>query len=61
MNDGELLMTRREIAAIFKISLATVIRMEASGKLKPYQIGANAIRYKVSDVREYLNSCLAVA
>lgn len=47
------LMTRKEVARFFGVSLVTVHNWNKSGILKPYRIG-NKIRYKESEILKAL-------
>jgi hypothetical protein len=44
------LLTRRELAARWKVSVETVKRRERSSKLRPVRLDGRIIRYRMSDV-----------
>jgi predicted DNA-binding transcriptional regulator AlpA len=44
------ILTRRELARHFKVSVSSVKRWEASGRLSPLKIGPRLVRYRLSDV-----------
>ena len=50
----EELMTRGDVAKLFKVSRLTVIRMEKAGKLPALRIGAGSVRYRKADVEAFL-------
>jgi prophage regulatory protein len=48
-------MTRQELEELFKASRATIYRWVKNGHLpKPIQLGANMVRWKVSDIEEWM-------
>ena len=55
------LLSRRDVAALFKVHQATVIRWEQAGQLKAFRIGLRSIRYRASEVRELLIACASKA
>ncbi len=48
------LYTRKEIAALLKVSIPTIIRWENQGKLPVLHIGENAVRYTQETVNAFL-------
>ena len=54
MND-ERFLRRKEVEALTGLSRATIYRMMAEGRfVRPYRIGKSAVRWRYSDVREWL-------
>jgi excisionase family DNA binding protein len=53
------LLTRADVAKLFGVSVLSVIRMQAAGKLPAVRLGAATIRYKRSDVLAYIESCIS--
>ena len=51
----EVLLTRKEVAKLLKISLVTVHTWTKQGILKPYRIG-NQVRYKETEVLQALTN-----
>jgi len=47
-------LTRKDIMELFKISRATVIRMEKRGELKPIRLTPRKIVYKREDIEELI-------
>jgi excisionase family DNA binding protein len=45
-----------EVAALLGVSPMTVYRMRRSGKLKAYHLGRNLIRYRTSEVNDWIES-----
>jgi predicted DNA-binding transcriptional regulator AlpA len=50
----EELLTRRDVAKLFQISPISVIRLERSGKLPAVRIGLGTVRYRRSDVLNFI-------
>ena len=50
----EQLVTRKELAAAFACTVATIRRWEKQGKLKPVRLGAGTVRYKRAGVAAFL-------
>jgi excisionase family DNA binding protein len=46
-------LTRKEVAAILKVSLVTLSDWNKKGVLKPYRLG-NLIRYKTTEIEDSL-------
>jgi len=47
--------TRQELEKLFKVSPATIYRWIKEGKFpKPIHLGANMVRWKVSDIESWL-------
>ena len=47
--------TRQELEELFKVSRATIYRWVNSGHFpKPIHLGANMVRWKVSDIEEWI-------
>lgn len=53
------LLTRADVARLFKVSPLTVIRLEAAGKLPALRIGAGSVRYLRSDVARFIEQAKA--
>ena len=49
------LLTRRQVAAIFRVSVKTVTRWESAGKLRSVQAQDGLVRYLESEVRLLLS------
>lgn len=49
VSDGEVFLTRPEVARRWRCSKETIIRREAQGVLRPYRLG-RTVRYKLSQV-----------
>lgn len=47
--EDEVLLTQKEVAAFYKVSVQTIIKWQADGKIKVYGI-ANERRYKKSEL-----------
>lgn len=47
--EEEILLTQKEVAAFYKVSVQTIIKWQAEGKIKVYGI-ANERRYKKSEL-----------
>lgn len=47
--DDEVLLTQTEVAEFYRVSVQTIIKWQASGKIKAYGI-ANERRYKKSEL-----------
>jgi excisionase family DNA binding protein len=47
------LLTRREVADLFRVSSVTVLRMERAGKLAPVRVGRQ-VRYRETEVRRLM-------
>jgi len=56
----EALMTRKQVAALFGVSTITIIRLQESGKLPAVRIGAGSIRYRRSDVEQFIAKSITV-
>jgi excisionase family DNA binding protein len=54
------LLTRKQVASLFQISVLSVIRMEQDGKLPAVRLGAGTVRYKRSTVEKFINDALTV-
>lgn len=52
------LLTRQDVARLFKVSPLTVIRLEAAGKLPAVRIGAGSVRYRKSDVEKLIQDSI---
>ena len=50
----EKLVTRKELAEAFGCSVGTIRRWEQLGKLKSIKLARGTVRYKQSDVAEFL-------
>ena len=48
------LLTRPELADIFKVSLPTIHRWEKLGKLHAVRLGAGSVRYRREEVDAFL-------
>ena len=48
-------LTREAVACYLSVSKRTVVRMEKRGELRPIFIGENTIRYRKSDLDEFVN------
>jgi excisionase family DNA binding protein len=53
----ELLLTRKQVAAIFQVSPPTIIRLENEGKLPAVRLGAGSVRYRREDVEKFISDC----
>ena len=51
----EPIMTRQEVADVFKVSLKTLQRWEKAGLLVPLRVGVN-VRYRREDVQKLIDS-----
>jgi excisionase family DNA binding protein len=54
------LMTRKDVCQLFKVSLPTVLRLEAAGKLTPVRLGAGSVRHRKSDVEKFITESITV-
>lgn len=54
------LMTRAQVAQLFKVSPLTVIRLEKSGKLQAIRLGAGTVRIRRSDVEKFIQASITV-
>jgi hypothetical protein len=52
----EQMMTRRDVMAFLRVSLATVKRLDDCGRLKRFSTGKSLIRYRRSDVLACLDA-----
>jgi excisionase family DNA binding protein len=52
------LLTRRDVANLFRCSIMSIIRLEAAGKLPAVRISAGSVRYRRTDVQSYIESCI---
>ena len=50
------LRSRRQVAALFNISVRTLLRWEADGLLKPLRLSNRAVRYEQREVERFLAS-----
>jgi predicted site-specific integrase-resolvase len=48
------LATRKELAERFKVSITTIRRWQKQGKLLPVRLSAGVVRYRVSQVEQFL-------
>jgi predicted DNA-binding transcriptional regulator AlpA len=48
------LLTRADVAKLFQVCQASVIRWEAAGRLQAVRIGAGSVRYRRSDVEKLI-------
>ena len=55
-NDGNELLTEKQVAAILKVNAVTLWRMNKDGRLPRHKIGGTVVRYKKSEVDAYINS-----
>jgi excisionase family DNA binding protein len=49
-NPNSELLTRRQLTALFQISLPTLLRWQDAGRLKAVRLGPGTVRYKRSDI-----------
>lgn len=55
MTNPEILLTKRQVAAIAQVHTRTVERLVARGALPaPVRVGTYAVRWRASDVRAWL-------
>lgn len=52
------LLNRKQVAQIFGVSPITIIRLQESGKLPAVRIGAGSIRYRKSDVEQFISQSI---
>jgi len=45
------LLSRKEVAAMWGVSIMTVKRKQAEGKLRPIYLSSRMVRYRLEDVR----------
>lgn len=50
----ENLVTRQELAEQFKVTVPTIRRWEKQGKLLPVRLSAGVVRYRLSQVEQFL-------
>jgi len=50
----EPLLTRKDVMRMLQVSLPTVIRLEAHGKLPALRLGAGSVRYRREDVQKFI-------
>jgi excisionase family DNA binding protein len=50
----EKLVTRQELAEQFKVTVPTIRRWQKQGKLLPVRLGAGTVRYRASQVEQFL-------
>ena len=55
MNNSDLLLDSNAVAKILKVSLRTIQNYRNEHKLKYYKVSRKTIRYKASDVVDFLN------
>ena len=55
-DDGEQLLTVKQVADILKVKEVTLWRMHKDGRLPRHKIGGTVVRYKKSEVEAYINS-----
>lgn len=48
--------TRKEVAEYLKISLSKLDMLTKTGELKSFKMGGRQVRYKWSDIEQYLNN-----
>lgn len=58
-SDSDPLLTRAEVAAIFRVTEQTVMRWDIAGKLRSVRTWSGELRYRQSEVRALLQ-CNAV-
>jgi len=54
INSDDILESRREVAQRIGCSTKTIQRAERRGELNPVRLNSRLIRYRVSDVREWI-------
>lgn len=54
----EELLTRKDVSRIFKVSILSVIRWEAAGRLKAVRLGAGTVRYQRSAVEKLIQDSI---
>jgi len=59
IQDNEILLSRADVAKMFKVTTQTIIRLENDGKLQAYRLGPGTVRYRLVDVMKYTASCLS--
>jgi hypothetical protein len=53
------LLTRKDVSRIFKVSIPSVIRWEAAGRLPAVRFGAGTVRYQRSAVEDLIANSLS--
>ena len=53
------LLTSKEVAQKFKLGVETITKLRKSGQLPAIRLGQNTIRFRQSDVEEFLASHVA--
>jgi predicted DNA-binding transcriptional regulator AlpA len=48
------LITRKQLASLFQVSYATILRMETDGRLTPIKIGKGSIRFEQEHIFDNL-------
>lgn len=59
IQDSDPLLSRKQVSERWGCSEETVKRRHRSGQLRGYRIGWNVVRYRLSDVLNYEERCLA--
>lgn len=54
----DILLNRKQVAALFGVSTITIIRLQEAGKLPAVKLGAGSIRYKRSDVERFITESI---
>lgn len=52
------LLTRKDVSRIFKVSILSVIRWEAAGRLPAIRLGAGTVRYQRSAVEKLIQDSI---
>ena len=57
--EGNVLLTRSQVADFFQVSIKTIRRWEKAGKLPSVPISRNVVRYRTKDVRDLVDVLLS--
>ena len=58
MTDSDRLLRRTDVEKMFRFSTATIYRLMRVGKFpRPVKVGARAVRWRQSDLDEFLDNC----
>jgi predicted DNA-binding transcriptional regulator AlpA len=60
-NPNSELLTRRQLTALFQVSLPTLLRWQDAGKLLPVRLGAGTVRYRRADIESLITDAASAA
>ncbi len=48
-------LSRRQLAVRWGVSIASIKRLEKSGKLRPYYLNSRTVRFRASEVQNFVD------